>query len=183
MYSLGDISENAIPNSPLPNRTDMGPVLQVSASTENVASCASSAPASPESLLAPSTNLQDPAVIDRWSELEAELAPLAPKFKEKEELRTRILSWLPENLPGNKGVSFDGAESSVLISVCDLKREVTSAGKKALRRLWGLALFREKSTVNLKQLPDPKDPLGLYTEQSRSGPRHLKSIKLLKPAA
>ncbi len=156
----------------------MGPVLQVSANTETTTSGVA-ALASPESLLAPSSNL---AVVDRWLALEAELTPLGPKIRERDELHTRILSWFPE-LPADKGTTVAGTDAIVWISVRDNARTITEKGKRGLQKLWGLRVFRKNAWFALKQLPDEKDPQGLYTVQERTGPRHLKALPRLKPAA
>src|SRR5579862_6531350 len=60
--------------------------------------------------------------------------------------------------------------------VCDFRREVTLAGKRKLKRLWGAAEFLDRCQIAASQLPDPKDKKGLYTTNERRGSRHLTAI-------
>jgi len=125
---------------------------------------------------------QDLANYDRWLVLEAELTPLAPKIKEQAELRKKILKRFP-NLAPHLAETVNGTDNDIWISPCDNARTITDAGKRALHKLWGLRLFRKNAWFALSLLPDPDDPLGLYTVQERTGPRHLKALPRLRPAA
>jgi hypothetical protein len=170
----------------------MGPVLQIPASAENIPSGddapAPGSPAGPSiqvmsaAFAATPADQQDIADYDRWLVLEAELTPLGPKIKEQAELRKKILKRFP-NLAPHLADTVNGTEADIWISPCDNARKITVAGKKALHKLWGLRLFRLNASFTLEQLPDPKDPQGLYTVQERTGPRHLKALPRLKPAA
>ena len=169
----------------------MGPVLQETVGAESSSSAANGVciPGPGPSIQTMSAafaaipiNLQDVADYDRWLALEAELTPLAPKIKEQAELRKKILARFP-NLAPNKADTVNGTDADIWISPCDNARTITDAGKRELHKLWGLRLFRKNASFTLKQLPDEKDPQGLYTVQERTGPRHLKALPRLKPAA
>jgi hypothetical protein len=170
----------------------MGPVLQIPASAENIPSgddaLASGSPAGPSiqvmsaAFAATPIDQQDIADYDRWLVLEAELTPLGPKIKEQAELRKKILDRFP-NLAPNLASTVSGTDNDIWISPCDNARTITDAGKRRLHKLWGLTLFRKNAWFALKQLPDPDDEQGLFTVKERTGPRHLKALPRLKPAA
>jgi len=109
--------------------------------------------------------------------LDDALAPFKSEITWCEKQRETILSWYPDSiLPPGKTSVGQGKEFDVLISMRDNARRVTVSGKRKLRTLWGAANFLQKILVQLKDLPDPKDPTGLYTEEQRTGPRHLSPV-------
>jgi|GEM_PF-5224309 len=125
-----------------------------------------------------SLGLEDP--VDEWARLSKEvsiaLAPWQAKIKRLEDLREHFLKLLPPSMRGVDPGFIDGLESRLLISVCDFRREVTLAGKRKLKRLWGAAEFLDRCQIAASQLPDPKDKKGLYTTNERRGSRHLTAI-------
>ena len=171
----------------------MGPVLQETTGTDNRTTavngaCIPGVPPGPSiqmmsaAFAAIPINLQDVADYDRWLVLEAELTPLAPKIKEHAELRKKILARFP-NLAPNLADTVNGTDADIWISPCDNERKITDAGKRRLHKLWGLSLFRKNAWFALKQLPDPDDAQNLFTVKERTGPRHLKALPRLRPAA
>ena len=114
-------------------------------------------------------------VVDEYAALDAELARLRPVITRHEKLRELILGWYP-NLPAEAGTTVDGSDATVVITPRDNERKVTSDGKIRLQKLWGPRTFADKCIVYLKNLPDPEDHEGLYTELNCTGPRHLKAF-------
>lgn len=119
-------------------------------------------------------------MVDEWDRLDREVklavAPYLGKIKRLEELRKQFLSWLPEDMDGDREGFADGVEMRILVSVCDFRSQVTLDGKRKLKKLWGAQKFLEECSIDMKQLPDPEDEKGLYSVKRRMGPRHLTAI-------
>jgi hypothetical protein len=111
------------------------------------------------------------------------MAPWQGKIKRLEDLREQFLTYCPGTMRGGEEGFIDGTASRLLISMCDFRREVTVAGKRKLKRLWGAQKFLERAKIDAHQLPDPKDKKGLYTVKERTGPRHLTAIPRPEEAA
>jgi hypothetical protein len=131
--------------------------------------------ASPEVTLA-ALGCEDPAdEFARLScEVEVALAPYQGKIKRLADLREHFLSILPSQMQGNQEGFIDGPAFRILVSMCDHRTEVTLAGKKKLKRLWGVEEFLSRCKIESHQLP--KDKKGLYTVKARTGPRHFTAI-------
>lgn len=160
----------------------MGPALQISLPADDGAVVPGGRPGSQAGLPPQPVDPQELADTDEWLRLEAELTPLASKFKRRDELRTKILQRFPDLKP-DRGQTVTGTEANIWISEQDNKRVITDPGKRALHKLWGLRLFRKNARFTLSQLPDPDDKAGLFTIQEKTGPRHLKALPRLKSAA
>lgn len=124
-------------------------------------------------------------LVDEWIALEREVDAFKPRQFRHEKIRRLILDWYPE-LEVDQETIAEGTDFDILITAKDRSRSVTPAGKAKLFKRWGRNEYIARSTVQLKNLPDPKDELGLYTEEELKGPRHLhvvaKGIKA-EPAA
>lgn len=107
--------------------------------------------------------------------LAGECAIHQPKFTRKDELRKLILARYP-NLANDATAIAIGLTMNGLVTECDQKREVTPQGKRKLFHQWKATEFFRRCELALKQLPDPKDPLNLYSVQGKSGPRHVKPV-------
>lgn len=121
-------------------------------------------------------------LIEEYAALDQEVSNFKPTMFRHHKLRQLILDWFPHSSPEEE-ITVPGINCDILISSRDRIRSVTSEGKQKLYRLWGAKDFVARSQVLLKSLPDPKDEAGLYTEQSLTGPRHLRVIAKPRAAA
>jgi len=115
------------------------------------------------------------SIVQEFAVLDGEVAVFKPKLSRHKDLRDVILSWDP-NLPPASTKLLPGLTFDVLVTACDSERRVTVEGKRKLWKLWKAGEFLRRCTVTLKVLPDPKDPLSLYTIKDSCGPRHLKPL-------
>ena len=112
-------------------------------------------------------------LIEEYAALDQALDNFKPALFRHQKLRELILGWYPGLEPHEEAIA-PGRNCDIVISAKDQIRRVTAEGKKKLYRLWGSREFIARTTVFLKELPDPKDPRCLYTVQALSGPRHLR---------
>ncbi len=117
----------------------------------------------------------DPAIVEEFAILDHQVVAFKHRMQRHQDLRNQILASF-EKLDGAEPALVPGTSFDVLISPADNKREITSAGKTKLRKLWGIPTFLLRCSIALKHLPDPKDPGNLYTLSERTGPRHLSVI-------
>ena len=117
----------------------------------------------------------DPAIVEEFAILDHQVVAFKHKMQRHQDLREKILAGY-KSLDGAEPEIAKGQTFDVLISAADNKREITSAGKTKLRKLWGIPTFLLRCSIALKHLPDPKDPGNLYTLSERTGPRHLSVI-------
>lgn len=120
-------------------------------------------------------------LVEEFATLDREIDDLKPKLFRHSKLREIILSWYPE-VPPEDEITVPGRTCNIVISARDKMRAVTAAGKRKLFQLWGPRQYLAKSHVQLKSLPDPEDPKGLYTEAALTGPRHLHVVEKSQPA-
>lgn len=111
-------------------------------------------------------------LIDEFIALDRQVDDFKPLQFRHQKLRELILDWYP-TLPPEDEALISGTNRDILISSRDKLRKVTAAGKLKLFKKWGVRAFIAKAEVLLRSLPDPKDELGLYTQTTLSGPRHL----------
>src|ERR1019366_817353 len=116
-----------------------------------------------------------PAIVEEFAILDHQVVAFKHRMQRHQELRDQILGSF-KGLAGADPAIAKGATFDVLVSPADNKREITSAGKTKLRKLWGIPTFLLRCSIALKHLPDPKDPGNLYTLAERTGPRHLSVI-------
>lgn len=126
--------------------------------------------------------LQRLKLIDEFIALDRQVDDFKPIQFRHSKLRELILEWHPGLAPEDEAM-IPGTTYDILISSRDKLRSVTAAGKEKLFKKWGAKGFVAKATVLLKLLPDPKDELGLYTQTTLSGPRHLHVIAKGQKAA
>ena len=120
----------------------------------------------------PGPEAQRQQLVEEFIDLDREVETYKPRIQRYERLRLLILDW-HRNLSPDAEALVNGQTADVLISARDQVRKVTPAGKKLLWKLWGKLGFIAKAHIELKMLPDPKDPASLYTEKASTGPRHL----------
>jgi hypothetical protein len=111
-------------------------------------------------------------LIDEFIQLDEVIDNFKPVIFRHGKLRSLILEWYRE-LNADEQAIIAGTDHDILISCRDRIRSVTIEGRQKLFAKWGQRKFIATAVVLLKSLPDPTDPLNLYTEQTLSGPRHL----------
>lgn len=111
-------------------------------------------------------------LIDEFIDLDRQVDDFRPLQTRHQKLRELILDWHPNLAPEDEAL-ISGSNRDILISSRDKLRKVTAAGKLKLFKKWGAKGFVARAEVLLRSLPDPKDELGLYTQTTLSGPRHL----------
>lgn len=114
-------------------------------------------------------------LVDEFVALDRQIDDFKPLQFRHQKLRELILAWYPALAPEDEAL-ISGTNNDILISSRDKLRAVTAAGKLKLFKKWGAKGFIARANVLLKLLPDPKDELGLYTQTTLSGPRHLHVI-------
>jgi hypothetical protein len=115
------------------------------------------------------------ARVDDYVRLDGKITAFKPILNEHRAAREEILGWYPELL-GSESVTAPGALFDVLVTARDNERSVTPLGKRKLSKMLGLPEFFRRCAFPLKHLPDPTDPYSLFSEQLRTGPRHLKPV-------
>lgn len=120
----------------------------------------------------PQLGAQRLKLAEEFAILDKEVETFKLKLFRHEKLRRLILDWYP-SLPPDQEAIVRATTCDILITSRDPLRTVTLKGKRKLFLEWGQAEFIAKCTLYLKHLPDPKDELGLYSESTLSGPRHL----------
>ena len=121
-------------------------------------------------------------LIEEFCALDEEMSNIKPKVWRHQKLRELIIGWYP-GAAAEEEITVPGRNSDIIISARDRIRSVTPEGKQKLYRLWGAKDFIAKSSVLLKNLPDPEDEDGLYTVQALTGPRHLHVVAKSRAAA
>jgi hypothetical protein len=121
-------------------------------------------------------------LIEEFAQLDQEIANFKPRMFRHQKLRALILDWYPGLAPEEEAI-IPGLNVDIVISARDKMRTVTVQGKQALYKLWGSRDFIAKSSILLKQLPDPEDRAGLFTQVALSGPRHLRVTAKPRSAA
>jgi hypothetical protein len=111
-------------------------------------------------------------LVDEFIQLEEIIDNFKPQIFRHGKLRSLILEWYHE-LNADEQAIVAGTDHDIVISCRDRIRSVTIEGRQKLFQKWGQRKFIATAVVLLKSLPDPTDPLNLYSEQTLSGPRHL----------